>query len=33
MDNNLPLIVFDLHDAGSIEKIINGEEIGSRIEN
>lgn len=31
MDNQLPLIVFDLNEAGSIKSIVCGEEIGSRI--
>jgi uridylate kinase len=33
MDNKLPLIVFDLNEAGSMKKIVCGEPVGSRISN
>ena len=32
MDNELPLIVFDLNEPGSMKKIVCGEQIGSRID-
>lgn len=31
MDNQLPIIVFDLFEEGSIEKIVSGEKIGSLV--
>jgi uridylate kinase len=31
MDNNMPIIVFDLHSKGSLAKIINGENIGTYV--
>lgn len=33
MDNRLPLVIFNLNTRGNIERIICGEEIGSRIGN
>lgn len=33
MDNNLPLVVFNLHNKGDVKKIICGEAVGSRIAN
>jgi uridylate kinase len=33
MDNELPIIVFDLHDKGSLAKIINGERVGTLVSN
>lgn len=33
MDNNLPLVVFDLHEAGSMRKVACGESVGSLISN
>ena len=33
MDNNLPLIVFDLKRAGSISRVVCGEQVGTRISN
>jgi len=32
MDNNLPIIVFDLTTVGNIKKVINGEEIGTIVQ-
>jgi len=32
MDNNLPIIVFDLTTEGNIKKVINGEEIGTIVQ-
>ncbi len=32
MDNQLPLVIFNLSEAGNIRKVIRGEEIGSRID-
>jgi uridylate kinase len=32
MDNNLPIIVFDLTTEGNIKKVIFGEEIGTIVE-
>ncbi len=32
MDNRLPLVIFNLSEAGNIRKVIRGEEIGSRID-
>lgn len=32
MDNNLPIIVFDLTRAGNIKKVINGEDIGTIVQ-
>jgi uridylate kinase len=31
MDNNIPLIVFDLRDPGNILKVLNGEDIGTTL--
>ena len=31
MENNLPIIVFDLFDSGSLERIVNGERLGSLV--
>ena len=31
MENNLPIIVFDLFASGSIERIIKGERVGSLV--
>jgi uridylate kinase len=31
MDNDLPIIVFDLHVAGNIKRVVCGEEIGTRV--
>ena len=31
MDNELPLIVFDLHRRGNIQRVVMGEEIGTRV--
>lgn len=31
MDNNLPIIIFDLTDHGNIKKVVNGEEIGTIV--
>lgn len=31
MDNNLPIIVFDLFNKGSLKRIVNGEKIGTKI--
>jgi uridylate kinase len=31
MDNNLPIIVFDLTTEGNVVKVINGEEIGTIV--
>lgn len=33
MDNNLPLVVFNLSDAGSMRRVVCGETVGSRIDN
>ena len=32
MDNNLPIIIFDLTTAGNIKKVISGEEIGTIVQ-
>jgi uridylate kinase len=32
MDNNLPIIVFDLTTEGNIKKVIRGEEIGTIVQ-
>jgi len=32
MDNNLPIIIFDLTTEGNIKKVINGEEIGTLVQ-
>lgn len=32
MDNNLPIIIFDLTTEGNIRKVINGEEIGTLVQ-
>jgi uridylate kinase len=32
MDNNLPIIVFDLTTEGNIKKVILGEEIGTIVQ-
>lgn len=31
MDNNIPLIVFNVNEAGNIKKVIEGENIGTVI--
>jgi uridylate kinase len=31
MDNDLPIIVFDLHVAGNIKRVVHGDEIGTRV--
>jgi uridylate kinase len=31
MDHKLPIVVFDLLSQGNIEKIVKGEEIGTKI--
>lgn len=33
MDNNLPIIVFDINTKGNLAKIINGENIGTTVKN
>jgi uridylate kinase len=33
MDNDLPLVVFNLSDAGSMQRVVFGEAVGSRIDN
>ncbi len=33
MDNNLPIVVFDMHQAGNIARVVRGENIGTRVEN
>jgi uridylate kinase len=32
MDNNLPIIIFDLTTEGNIKKVINGDEIGTIVQ-
>lgn len=32
MDNNLPIIVFDLHEKGNIKKVVLGEKIGTIVQ-
>jgi uridylate kinase len=32
MDNKMPIIVFDLHTAGNLLKIVKGEPIGTLVE-
>jgi uridylate kinase len=32
-DNNLPLRVFDLHDAGGLLRIVDGEDVGTLVSN
>jgi len=31
MDNNLPIIVFDLNTAGNINRIVRGESVGTLV--
>ena len=31
MDNNLPIVVFDIFDTGSIGRILNGETVGTLV--
>jgi uridylate kinase len=33
MDNALPLVIFNMNQAGNIKKVVCGEEVGSRINN
>ena len=33
MDNQLPLIVFNLKQAGNIKRVVCGETVGTRIDN
>jgi uridylate kinase len=32
MDNNIPIIVFDLHGQGNIRRLIEGKEIGTVVQ-
>ena len=31
MENDLPVIVFDLFEEGNLERVVRGEELGTRI--
>ena len=33
MNNNIPIIVFDINQKGNLQKIVNGEKIGTTVEN
>lgn len=33
MDNNIPIIVFDINETGNLKKLIDGKEIGTIVEN
>ena len=33
MDNNIPIIVFDINEKGNLKKLIDGKEIGTIVEN
>ncbi|HIF40710.1 MAG TPA: UMP kinase [Planctomycetes bacterium] len=33
MENNLPVVVFDLFEEGNLERVVRGEELGTRIRN
>lgn len=33
MDNNIPIIVFDIHKQGNLQKVVNGEKIGTTVTN
>jgi len=33
MDNDLPIVVFDMHEPGNIARVVRGEPIGTRVEN
>jgi uridylate kinase len=32
MDNNLPIVVFNMSDGGNIDKIVSGERVGTRVQ-
>ena len=32
-ENNLPIIVFDMNTPGNLKKVIEGEEVGTLVEN
>ena len=32
MDNKMPIIVFDLHAEGNLERVILGEPVGTRVD-
>ena len=32
MDNNIPIIVYDMNKHGNLLKVVNGEEIGTIVE-
>jgi uridylate kinase len=33
IENNLPVVVFDLFKEGNLERVVRGEELGTRIRN
>ena len=33
MNNNIPIIVFDINQKGNLQKVVNGEKIGTTVEN
>ena len=33
MDNNIPIIVFDINEKGNLKKLIDGKKIGTLVEN
>lgn len=33
MNNNIPIIVFDINEKGNLKKVVNGEKIGTTVEN
>ena len=33
MDNNIPIIVFDINQKGNLKKLIDGKQIGTIVEN
>jgi uridylate kinase len=33
MENKLPIVVFDLHKAGNIRRVVSGESIGTLVKN
>ena len=33
MDNNIPIIVFDINEKGNLKKVIDGKKIGTIVKN
>ena len=33
MNNNIPIIVFDINEKGNLKKVVEGQKIGTTVEN